>query len=171
LLATARAHPEIAAKLNTLAERTERTKLALVHGDVSPKNILVGPQGPVFIDAECAWFGDPAFDLAFCLNHLLLKCLWVPKAAVRLLTAFQSLTETYLQGVDWESRQDIDGRAARLLPGLFLARIDGKSPVEYLTEERDKHTVRRVARSLLAFPPDRLAEIRQVWASEIHAIS
>ena len=171
LLATARAHPDRAAVLKKLAETTAHTKLTLVHGDVSPKNILVGPQGPVFIDAECAWFGDPAFDLAFCLNHLLLKCLWVPEAAVRLLTAFQSLTETYLQGVDWESRQDIDGRAARLLPGLFLARIDGKSPVEYLTEKRDKDTVRRVARSLLAFPPDRLAEIRQVWASEIHAIS
>ena len=171
LLATARAHPDRAAVLGELVETTAHTKLTLVHGDVSPKNILVGPQGPVFIDAECAWFGDPAFDLAFCLNHLLLKCLWVPEAAVRLLTAFQSLTETYLQGVDWESRQDVDGRAARLLPGLFLARIDGKSPVEYLTEERDKDTVRRVARLLLAFPPDRLAEIGQVWASEIHAIS
>jgi hypothetical protein len=132
---------------------------------------LVGPQGPVFIDAECAWFGDPAFDLAFCLNHLLLKCLWVPWAAGRLLAAFQSLTETYLDVVDWEPGQDIDRRAARLLPGLFLARIDGKSPVEYLTEERDKHTVRRIARSLLACPPDCLAEIRKVWASEIHPVS
>ena len=37
-------------------------------------------RGPVFLDAECAWFGDPAFDLAFCLNHLLLKTLWVPSA-------------------------------------------------------------------------------------------
>ncbi len=52
---------------------TLSTRRALVHGDVSPKNILVGPDGPVFLDAECAWFGDPAFDLAFCLNHLLLK--------------------------------------------------------------------------------------------------
>jgi aminoglycoside phosphotransferase (APT) family kinase protein len=171
LLATALAHPDRAAVLEELAETTAHTKLTLVHGDVSPKNILVGPQGPVFIDAECAWFGDPAFDLAFCLNHLLLKCLWVREAAVRLLAAFQSLTESYLQGVDWESHQDIDGRAARLLPGLFLARIDGKSPVEYLTEERDKDTVRRVARLLLACPPDGLAEIRQVWASEIQAIS
>ena len=85
LLATARAHPDRAAALETLAETTARTKLTLVHGDVSPKNILVGPQGPVFIDAECAWFGDPAFDLAFCLNHLLLKCLWVPAAASQLL--------------------------------------------------------------------------------------
>src|SRR6516162_10852304 len=76
LLATAQAHPDRAAALEKLAETTMRTKLTLVHGDVSPKNILVGPQGPVFIDAECAWFGDPAFDLAFCLNHMLLKCLW-----------------------------------------------------------------------------------------------
>jgi len=170
LLATAQAHPDRAVALEKLAETTARTKLTLVHGDVSPKNILVGPQGPVFIDAECAWFGDPAFDLAFCLNHMLLKCLWVPTAAGQLLAAFQKLSETYLDGVDWESCQDIDRRAAQLLPGLFLARVDGKSPVEYLTEERDKDTVRRVARSLLVRPPDCLAEIRQTWAREINSI-
>jgi aminoglycoside phosphotransferase (APT) family kinase protein len=170
LLATARAHPDRAAALEKLAKTTARTKLTLVHGDVSPKNILIGPQGPVFIDAECAWFGDPAFDLAFCLNHLLLKCLWVPSAASRLLLAFDRLAETYLGDVDWEPREVIDRRTAHLLPGLFLARIDGKSPVEYLTEERDKDTVRRVARALLADPPHRLPAIRRVWASEIHAV-
>ena len=170
LLATARAHPDRAAALERLAEVTARTKLTLVHGDVSPKNILVGPQGPVFIDAECAWFGDPAFDLAFCLNHLLLKCLWVRVAAPRLLTAFDSLAAAYLGGVDWEPADRIDGRTAELLPGLFLARIDGKSPVEYLTEEREKDMVRRVARSLLASPPERLADIRRLWASEVHAM-
>jgi aminoglycoside phosphotransferase (APT) family kinase protein len=168
LLTTARAHPDRAASLEKLAEMTARTKLTLVHGDVSPKNILVGPAGPVFIDAECAWFGDPAFDLAFCLNHLLLKCLWVPSAAGRLLAAFDTLAETYLGGVDWELREEIDRRTAHLLPGLFLARIDGKSPVEYLTEEQDRDKVRRIARSLLADPPHRLAEIRSAWASEIH---
>jgi len=167
LLATARAHPDRAAALEKLAEETARTRLTLVHGDVSPKNILIGPQGPVFIDAECAWFGDPAFDLAFCLNHLLLKCLWVPAAAARLLVAFDRLAETYLAGVDWEPVECVDRRTAHLLPGLFLARIDGKSPVEYLTAEDDKNTVRRVARSLLDRPADHLADIRQVWASEI----
>src|SRR5215471_19751606 len=121
LLATARAHPDRAAALERLAEVTARTKLTLVHGDVSPKNILVGPQGPVFIDAECAWFGDPAFDLAFCLNHMLLKCLWVPAAAARLMTAFDNLAETYLASVDWEPTDRIDGRTAHLLPGLLLA--------------------------------------------------
>lgn len=171
LLATARAHPDRAAALERLAQTTARTKLTLVHGDVSPKNILVGPEGPVFIDAECAWFGEPAFDLAFCLNHLLLKCLWVPPAAARLLAAFDSLAEAYLGGVDWEPCEAIDRRTAHLLPGLFLARIDGKSPVEYLTEESDKEAVRHVARSLLARPPDRLAEIRRVWAAEIGVIT
>jgi aminoglycoside phosphotransferase (APT) family kinase protein len=167
LMETARAHPDRAAVLEKLAETTAHTKLTLIHGDVSPKNILVGPAGPVFIDAECAWFGDPAFDLAFCLNHLLLKCLWVPLVAPRLLTGFDRLREAYLDGVDWEAREAIDRRTAELLPGLFLARVDGKSPVEYLTEEHDKDRVRRVARALLADPPDRLAEIRSAWASEI----
>src|ERR1700757_5239625 len=167
LMETARAHPDRAAVLEKLAETTAHTKLTLIHGDVSPKNILVGPAGPVFIDAECAWFGDPAFDLAFCLNHLLLKCLWVPWVASLLLTGFDRLREAYLDGVDWEARAAIDRRTAELLPGLFLARIDGKSPVEYLTEEHDKDRVRRVARALLADPPDRLAEIHSVWASEI----
>jgi aminoglycoside phosphotransferase (APT) family kinase protein len=170
LLATARVHPDRAAELEELAAVTGRTKLTLVHGDVSPKNILVGPNGPVFIDAECAWFGDPAFDLAFCLNHLLLKCLWVPAAASRFMAAFASLSQSYLGSVDWEPPERIDRRAARLLPGLFLARVDGKSPVEYLTEERDKDTVRRVARALLASPPETLAEIRRVWEHELRLV-
>jgi aminoglycoside phosphotransferase (APT) family kinase protein len=171
LLATARAHPDRAAALESLAETTARTKLTVVHGDVSPKNILIGPDGPVFIDAECAWFGDPAFDLAFCLNHLLLKCLWVPMSAGPLLAAFDGLAEAYLGAVDWEPSDDVERRTARLLPGLFLARIDGKSPVEYVTREQDKDAVRRVARALLAQAPDRLASLRVAWANEIRRIN
>ena len=68
LLATAERHPDLRPRLAGLAAATAGTRLTLVHGDVSPKNILVGPRGPVFLDAECAWYGDPAFDLAFCLN-------------------------------------------------------------------------------------------------------
>src|SRR5581483_762593 len=88
LLATARVHGDLVAPLTELVAVTAATRRALVHGDVSPKNILIGPNGPVFLDAECAWFGDPAFDLAFCLTHLLLKCLWTPSAAPRFLAAF-----------------------------------------------------------------------------------
>jgi enolase len=163
LLAAARAHPDVRPILEHLATVTARTKLSVVHGDVSPKNILLGPAGPVFIDAECAWFGDPAFDLAFCLNHLLLKTLWVPSAAADLLSAFDALSRTYLARVKWEPAENLERRAAHLVPALLLARIDGKSPVEYLSDERSKQTVRGAARSLLMDLPDRLEDLRRVW--------
>lgn len=166
LEATARVHRAVAPQLMALSRGTFATRRTLVHGDVSPKNILVGPAGPVFLDAECAWYGDPAFDLAFCLNHLLLKCLWTPRAAQGFLQSFDSLAETYLAGVAWEPPAALEQRAAQLLPGLFLARADGKSPAEYLGAE-DKDRVRRVALPLLASPPLRLSDVRARWAQEV----
>src|SRR3546814_5894121 len=73
LLYVARHDSELAPALTALADDLASRKSALVHGDVSPKNILVSASGPVFLDAECAVYGDPAFDLAFCTTHLLLK--------------------------------------------------------------------------------------------------
>jgi len=169
LLATARAHPDLASVLEDIAAVTARSKRTLVHGDVSPKNILCGPAGPVFLDAECAWWGDPAFDLAFCLNHLLLKCLWAPKASAGFMACFEALAARYLAGITWEAADALEARAARLLPGLFLARVDGKSPVEYLTDEHDKNRVRRVARALLTKRTDRLLAVRAAWGKEIGA--
>ena len=167
LLATGRAHPDLADRLHSIVQQTASTRRALVHGDVSPKNILVGPRGPVFLDAECAWYGDPAFDPAFCLNHLLLKCLWRPQHAKAYLGCFDRFAATYLQGVSWEPRPSIQARIARLLPALFLARIDGKSPIEYVTSEHDKDRVRDVARSLIRRPADELEAIRLCWAAEL----
>jgi len=167
LLATAKVHPDRADVLEALVQEILSTKRALVHGDVSPKNVLIGPSGPVLLDAECAWYGDPAFDLAFCLNHLLLKCLWTPASANALLDAFGVLADSYLNQVSWEAAMTLEKRAAHLLPGLFLARVDGKSPVEYLTDENDKERVRRVARALLADPVDTLAGVRAAWAEEL----
>jgi aminoglycoside phosphotransferase (APT) family kinase protein len=169
LLATARVHPDLAAPLKWLAQETAGTKLALVHGDVSPKNILRGPDGPVFLDAECAWWGDPAFDLAFCLNHLLLKCLWTPTAAAGFIACFDALADSYRAAIDWEPAADLEARAAHLLPGLLLARVDGKSPVEYITADADKNRVRRTARALLAAPVDRLDQVRVAWTKELAA--
>jgi tRNA A-37 threonylcarbamoyl transferase component Bud32 len=167
LLATARRHPVHATALEKLVDVTRTTKRALVHGDVSPKNILLGTAGPVFLDAECAWWGDPAFDVAFCLNHLLLKCLWNAAATERFLACFAALAEGYLGGVDWEPRGQIEQRAAALLPGLFLARIDGKSPVEYVTLEAQKDRVRRAAGALLARPVEGLAAVAAAWRAEL----
>ncbi len=169
LLATARRHADLAPALEALVATTRSHRVALVHGDASPKNILVGRDGPVLLDAECAWWGDPAFDIAFCLNHLLLKCLWNPPATAAFLAAFDALADAYLGGVEWEPREAIERRAAALLPGLLLARVDGKSPVEYLTEDAQRTTVRTVARTLLRDPVDRLQAVGARWRKTLHA--
>jgi aminoglycoside phosphotransferase (APT) family kinase protein len=167
LVETARRHPPLAEALLAIVKRTAGTRRALVHGDVSPKNILVGPHGPVLLDAECAWFGDPAFDLAFCLNHLLLKCLWNPRVRARLLDCHRALASTYLAGVDWEPAAALEARAAALLPALMLARIDGKSPVEYLTDERDRERVRRFAAARVDAGADAIEAIAAGWQQEL----
>ena len=153
--------------LMSLSRETLGRKIALVHGDISPKNILCGPHGPVFLDAECAWYGDPAFDLAFCLNHLLLKCLWTPAAGVSFLDSFDALADGYLRGVTYENPDALEARAAALLPGLFLARVDGKSPVEYIVREDERDLVRGTALPLIVQPPARLADIRAAWARRL----
>jgi aminoglycoside phosphotransferase (APT) family kinase protein len=169
LSATARAHPDVALALEALVRVTGSTKLALVHGDVSPKNILCGPRGPVFLDAECAWYGDPAFDLAFCLNHMLLKCLWRPQWTERYLECFTQLQRAYLAGVTWEPPTQTAARTARLLPGLFLARVDGKSPVEYVTEDWQRVAVRTAAKNLLRTPGVTLADVQEAWRQQAAA--
>jgi aminoglycoside phosphotransferase (APT) family kinase protein len=167
LVATASKHPDLAPMLQALVAQTQAHKHVLVHGDVSPKNILVGAGTPVLLDAECACWGDPAFDLAFCLNHLLLKCLWTPPARAGFLACFDALAEAYLERVDWEPRAAVERRTASLLPGLFLARVDGKSPVEYVTSEPPRDAVRRTARALLLRPVSRLADVRAAWLREL----
>jgi aminoglycoside phosphotransferase (APT) family kinase protein len=163
LAATGRAHPDLAARMDALIATTLAHKRVLVHGDFSPKNLLVGPQGPVILDAECAWYGDPAFDLAFVLNHLLLKGAWQPQWRAHYVALAAILVSAYRDRVTWEPWPALEARAAALLPALLLARVDGKSPVEYLTSGRDKDAIRAFARPRIAQPPTALAPIIDAW--------
>jgi 5-methylthioribose kinase len=172
--AAAKQNPDCALVLEQLIQTTASTRVALVHGDVSPKNILIGPTCPVLLDAECAWWGDPAFDLAFCLNHLLLKRAWRPHWTNRYQQTFKTLLDAYrgavLQWGPWEPWEKLEARCARLLPALLLARVDGKSPVEYLDPndqsggQRDQ--IRTLARRYLRHPTTRLEAINQGWDHE-----
>lgn len=145
---TASRHSDLAGRLTALADDLDAARIALVHGDISPKNILCGPDGPVFIDAECATFGDPAFDVAFCLNHLVIKSIVFPPVRDRLEASAEALWAAYRAGIDWEPAAVAQARVARVLPALMLARVDGKSPLEYLTPASGD-TVRRAARAAL----------------------
>lgn len=166
----ARQYLHYADRINAVLERTQNTRIALVHGDISPKNILRGPSGPTILDAECAWYGDPAFDVAFCLNHFLLKAAHTdnPDTQRQLMQCFQTLGEAWLRGAKWEPSAALEARVATLLPCLLLARVDGKSPVEYLGEQAASR-VRHAACRLLEQQPLQLSHIRTFWTQEICA--
>lgn len=150
LLFVAQKDADFAPALYALADDLTSRKIALVHGDVSPKNILVGAEGPVFLDAECAVYGDPAFDLAFCATHLLLKAVWLGDG--RLQQSAAALTHAYRAGIDWEDSADLQLRAGKLVAALLLARVEGKSPAPYLTDPEHQRIVRDQACALLLAP-------------------
>jgi aminoglycoside phosphotransferase (APT) family kinase protein len=165
LAETGRVHPEFKDRMDALIARTKANKIALVHGDLSPKNILVGPHGPVILDAECATYGDPAFDVAFCLNHFLIKAAWLPQHLNALMASFDAFFTSYFERVDFEDAAGLEERIATLLPALTLARIDGKSPVEYLTEG-SRDAIRTAAISLLSKKYLRLSDVSMQWKLE-----
>lgn len=159
-------YPRLAASIRAVVDRTMASKLALVHGDVSPKNILLGPDGPVFLDAETAWWGDPAFDVAFCVNHLLLKSLLTGHDPGAHTAAVEALVSAYADHVTWEDRTQLESRVAALLPALLLARIDGRSPVEYLDADR-RTFVRRFTVPRLVESPPGLSGLLHDWTEAL----
>jgi hypothetical protein len=152
--------PGLAEPVLAVLAETANTRLALVHGDVSPKNILVSKADghPVLLDAECAWYGDPAFDAAFCLNHLLLKSVHVRAIRDVLLRQAADFFSVWIGHFPAALRRDAERRTARLLACLMLARVDGKSPVEYLSPA-EQQTVRDIAMPLVANPIDTVGAV------------
>ena len=163
---TAGQHPDLGPQITALADMLYDSGQVLVHGDVSPKNILLRPRGPVILDAECATMGDASFDPAFCLNHLVLKAAQLPGSRDRLLADVSRFRAAYAPHVTWEAPEVLEARICRLLPALMLARVDGKSPVEYL-DETTRAQVRRIAIALIRDPSDRLDDLVARIATEL----
>ena len=169
LLYTASRHPDVAEDIKRMVQDIALARIALMQGDISPKNILMSQNGPVFIDAETACYGDPVFDLAFCINHLLLKCVWHPQYTEQYLASFRALIAAYHAGVTWEDPDALEQRTARLLAMLLLARIDGKSPVEYLTDAKDQSFVRDTAKDFLYGEEESLETMALIWGKRMSA--
>ena len=151
-------HPAVAGEIAGYIDRMAHCRRCLVHGDYSPKNVLVGPDGLWVLDFEVAHLGDPAFDLAFMLNHLALKAIHRPAHADRYEACALSFWRSYQRGVP----PGFAGPTSYVLGHLgclMLARVDGKSPAEYLTAA-EQARARSLALSLLAAPP---ASLERVW--------
>ncbi len=145
LATVARRHPDLEAQVEDVIALLRNERHCLVHGDYSPKNLLILGDGRLWvIDCEAAHYGNPAFDIAFCTNHLLLKAMHLRSRMH--LDGARRLWSDYWQAVGDEH---LEAEAVRTLAALMLARVDGKSPVEYLSDGERK-TVRSLSRKLVA---------------------
>lgn len=166
LLTTGERHPDLAPLFQKESERLLSTRLALVHGDWSAKNILISAQRTVVLDWEVAWFGDPAFDSAFFLALLHLKAIHNRRQAAEYFDLMHAFRATYAERLP-EFDGDLRRRIGRLTMLLLLARIDGKSPAEYITADDTKNRVRTFARVQLIEGIDDPDEISRRWQKAI----
>lgn len=166
LVTTGGRHPDLKEIFYHEAERLKSHREALVHGDFSPKNLMVKNPRVVLLDHEVAWFGDPAFDLAFFLNHLYLKML----VHCRKTDEIQDLTiviwSAYFERLGNQKLKQMELRVTRLLLMLMLARIDGKSPVEYL-ENDQKEFVRSFVKEHLPGRSFSHEKINSAWKRKL----
>lgn len=155
--ASAARNPAVADQIDRLVRRMSQTRTVLVHGDYSPKNVLTGDSGCWVIDWEVAHFGDPAFDVAFLLHHLLCKAIALPDSARELEDTARAFLDAYTRRSPSEPipQSYLAGHTAALL----LARIDGKSPVEYLSSSQ-REVGRRVAVNALALG---VGDVSELW--------
>ncbi|MCE2517487.1 MAG: aminoglycoside phosphotransferase family protein [Alphaproteobacteria bacterium] len=158
LIHTSHAHEDLRSRLLAMADELHQSSAVLIHGDVSPKNIMFRDGRPYILDAECATMGDPSFDLGFCMNHFILKAVHVASCRSRYLSLCRDFWQAYTPHVTWEDLDVLEQRLCRLLPMLMLARVDGKSPVEYFNTE-DQALVRGLAIPLIETPPSNLDEL------------
>jgi tRNA A-37 threonylcarbamoyl transferase component Bud32 len=154
---TAERRPELAAAINARIERLRQHRRCLVHGDFAPKNVLVGASGRWIIDLEVAHVGSPVFDTAFMLNHLLLKGIHAPTLAPQYHHCGRLFLSVYQQTVAPSLREPIEQVAAET-GCLMLARVDGKSPAEYLTAPQ-QNAARELGRTLLLDPCGSIDEL------------
>jgi aminoglycoside phosphotransferase (APT) family kinase protein len=153
----ARQAPDAAGFLDTLIRDTLACRITLVHGDYSPKNILIYKDRLVLLDHEVIHFGDPAFDLGFSLTHFLSKAHHLPALRREFTEAALEYWRVYaetLGTLPWAA--DLEPRAVRHTLGCLLARVAGRSPLEYLdANERDRQ--RQAVLSIMPVPPATIA--------------
>ena len=158
-------HPDLAPDIERYVTRMRDTRCCLVHGDFSPKNVLLGAEELWVVDFEVSHLGDPAFDLAFMLNHFMLKAIHRPESAGDYLLCAEAFWSAYGSAVPadlWSPDAYVYGHVACLM----LARVDGKSPAEYLTGGEQAHA-RALARALLSAPPTSPAESWRMLNREV----
>ena len=168
-LYTAEQVPEAREFLHGLVEETRHRKDCLVHGDFSPKNVLLYRGKLILLDYEVFHWGEPAFDVGFALAHFLSKAHHLPKERAGLAKAMSLFVDVYRQEVaslPWAAT--LEARLVRHTMGCSLARVAGKSLLEYMTAQ-ENHRQCEVVRRLTANPPGSVAELIAEFLENIEA--
>lgn len=138
-------YPELKSFAEPLIHMLMNEKITLIHGDFSPKNILTDGKHVSILDYEVAHYGHPSFDLAFFSTHFLLKAVKNKAYAPSYLNMLRYMMNIYFNGCNYVDKKAVEHAYIRLQALMLLARVDGKSPVEYITEESDKNLIRACA--------------------------
>lgn len=166
----ARVHPALSPAIDQLLESLDHNRCCLVHGDFSPKNLLVWPGHLMLIDFEVGHYGDPAFELGFFLAHLVLKCIWSGLRRGEYSGVLREFWNAYRLGLSEKVSESemaaLEGRMMLNLSGCLLARVDGKSPVDYLSAEQQQRVRLLAITWLQQSPPTLEAAIGQVLRLE-----
>ena len=151
--------PEAAAFLRGLIDSCRRERFTLVHGDYSPKNVLVHEEKLVLLDPEVVHFGDGAFDVGFAITHLLSKAHHLPDRRRAFAEAARGFWDSYRSAAgDAPGSAGLEGRSVRCALGCLLARVAGRSPLEYLDRaQRDRQ--HRVVVAMMGWPPNTVSEL------------
>lgn len=165
--AAARKHPDIADTIEYAIERLLTVTRVLVHGDFVPKNVFLLDEGILLLDYEVVHYGNPGYDVATFINHMLLK--GFREGADR--GGFERLAETfweaYSDGLAAGERELAEQEALLQLGVLMLARVDGKSKVEYLVGSAGADNARMFARWLLRTRPGSLQAVHRSYVREL----
>jgi aminoglycoside phosphotransferase (APT) family kinase protein len=168
---TAMQVPSASEFLRDLIDATRSRRLTLVHGDFSPKNVLVHQGRLVLLDHEVIHWGDPAFDLGFALTHLLSKAHHCSPHSHRFAEAVLLFRETYravVGPVHWTD--NLEAFAVHHTLGCLLARVAGRSPLEYLGQ-RERERQRDVVVRLMTVAPPTIEDLLRLflWGIGAHA--
>jgi hypothetical protein len=167
---SARQAPAAAAFLDSLIRETLDLRIALVHGDYSPKNILVHEGRLVLLDHEVIHFGDPAFDLGFSLTHFLGKAHHLPALRREFTSAAREYWRVYWEALGESARRawatDLEPRAVRHTLACLLARVVGRSPLEYL-DAAERIRQRNAVLRIIPHPPDRITNLIAIFEENI----
>jgi predicted TIM-barrel enzyme/aminoglycoside phosphotransferase (APT) family kinase protein len=157
--AAARANPDVHDAIESAGERLVAVSRVLVHGDFVPKNIFLVDGGLLLLDYEVAHYGNPGYDVATFVNHMLLKGFRSAEHREGFRALAAAFWDAYRERLEPEELELVEQEALLQLGALMLARVDGKSKVEYLVASPGADEARAFGRWLLRARPASLATV------------